>query len=200
MLKVVIDSTPVQLELPQGSSFAALCEAAMKVLLEKNRAIAHCKIDGKLVEDPESANETIGSASLLEIESLPLKEVLLVSIQNHITDLKRLEQSAEQLVTDCLLAEPQEIVNQWTEICEQTKKKLSFIPTLAPILSEKQLEEKMDPLFKNLAGIMSEAGTSFSTADVVSFSDTIENKFIPWLHQFRAVIQSAQNEVEKYND
>ncbi|MES2310363.1 MAG: hypothetical protein V4507_16035 [Verrucomicrobiota bacterium] len=200
MLKVVIDSTPVQLTPASGSSFSALCEEAMKILLEKNRAISVCKIDGKLVTDPTEVDAVLSSVKLLEIESLPLKEVLLTSIQHHVIDLKRLEQAAEQLVTDCLLAEPQEIVNQWTAICEETKKKLAFVPTLAPILSERQLEEKMDPLFKQLAALMNEAGGSFSTADVVSFSDTIENKFIPWLHQFRAVVQTAQDEVEKYND
>lgn len=200
MLKVVIDSTPVQLEVPQGSSFAAYCEAAMKFLLEKSRAISVCKIDGRLVTHPDEDGSKLESASLLEIESLPLRQVLLTSLQNQIVDIKRLEQAAEQLVTDCLLAEPQEIVKQWSEICDETKKKLSFVPTLAPILDEKQLEEKMNPLFKQLGALMGEAGNSFSTADVVSFSDTIENKFIPWLHAFKAVIQSAQSEVEKYQE
>lgn len=197
MLKVVIDSVPVQLEIPQEASFANICASAMKVLLEKNRAISQCKLDGKVVEEPDKVDALLPTFSLLEIESQPLKEVLTIALQQHVLDLKQLEQSTEQLVTDCLLAEPQEIVDQWTGICDITKKKLSIIPTLAPILDEKQLETKMEPLFKDLNLIMTEASGSFSTADVVSFSDTLENRFIPWIQRFRAVIQSALTEVEK---
>ncbi len=197
MLKIVIDSVPVQLDLPNDASFATICAEAMKHLLKDYRAISQCKLDGKVVVEPDKVDSLLSKFTLLEIESRPLKEILIDSLQQHILDFKHLEQSTEQLVTDCLLAEPQEIVDQWSKICDITKKKLSIVPTLAPILDEKQLEAQMEPLFNELNKIMSEASASFSTADVVSFSDTLENNFIPWIQKFRTVIQTAQTEVEK---
>ncbi len=198
MLKVTIDSVPVQLEVPEGASFAQICAAAMKILLVDSRAISECKLDGKVVVEPDKVDTLLSTFTNLEILSRPLKEILLTTLQQHVLELKQLEQLTEQLVTDCLLAEPQEIVDQWSNICNITKKKLSIIPTLAPILDEKQLEAQMEPLFKDLNTIMTAASTSFSTADVVSFSDTLENDFQPWIQKFRSVIQTAQTEVEKF--
>jgi len=198
MLKVTIDSVPVQLEVPEGASFAQICAAAMKILLVDSRAISECKLDGKVVVEPDKVDTLLSTFTTLEILSRPLKEILLTTLQQHVLELKQLEQLTEQLVTDCLLAEPQEIVDQWSTICNITKKKLSIIPTLAPILDEKQLEAQMEPLFKDLNTIMTSASTAFSTADVVSFSDILENNFHPWIQKFRSVIQTAQTEVEKF--
>ena len=94
----------------------------MKILLEKGRAIHQCKLDGKVVADPTSIEPTFSKAAVLEIESLSLKKVLLASLDQQILELKQLEKAIEQLVTDCLLVEPQEIVTQWTNICETTKR------------------------------------------------------------------------------
>lgn len=198
MPKVLVDSTPVTLEVSDLSTFEKCCQAITNILLEKQRAIIRCKLDGKLVEDPRNSQEDFAKSAVLEIETLPLKEALFTMIQQQILETKRLEESAEKLVTDCLLAEPQEIVTQWTDICETTKSRLNFIPMLAPILNEQLLEKKVEPLLAELSDLMQSAGASFSTADVVTFSDVIENKYISWLKKLREILQSAQKEVEQY--
>lgn len=170
----------------------------MKILLEKNRAIHVCKLDGKVVSNLQVAEKDFAAATVLEIESIPLQEALATTLHSHLTEIRALEQKCEQLVTDCLLAEPQEIVDQWTEICETTKHLLGYVPSLAPILNEEKLEKVMEPLFAEMNSLMAEAGKSFSVADVVTFSDVLENRLIPWLKKFRELMQSALQEVESF--
>jgi hypothetical protein len=201
MPKVVIDSHPASLDASSMDSFKGICEAVSRILLDKGRAIHQCKLDGQLVENPQEVEKKgLSQVSTVEIISLPLKEVLIQNIQHQILEIKRLEQVTEALVTDCLLAEPQEIVNQWTQICETTKARLGFIPTLAPILKEEELEVRVEPLLGQLGALMKAAGDSFSTADVVTFSDVLENQYLPWLQKFKTLLQNALSEVESYKE
>jgi len=158
--------------------------------MEKKRSIASIKLDGKAIYDIDAASELYISSSLCEVETLPYDQVFKNALHFQLSQISDLEESAETLITDILLAEPDEIIEKWQSICKMVKAQIVFLPQLAVLLSEDQINDLVEKHLAELDKIMKEAAGSFSTADVVAVSDILELQFLPWLKNFKTFMQN----------
>lgn len=195
-MKLIIDSKPVEIPATESQNFQELCSGVMDWLLIKKRSIASCKFDGRLVHSVEEANDFFVSASTCEIESVPLEIALQSAIALQCNYLSEIEVQCERLVTESLLAEPQEIVTLWRDICENLKQQIAFIPQLGNVLNENQVDELINERMEIFNKIMKDAAASLSVADVVQFSDVLELKLLPWLKQYKDFLRVHIRETE----
>lgn len=196
-MNLIIDATPATLDSLDTSSFSGFCTSVNQHLTEKGRAISLCKINGQPVHDLALADQIFSTAQTIEFETIDLKEAVASVISTHCNQLRTIEQDCETLVTDALLAEPQEIADQWTNICEGLKKQIDLIPHLTPFLTEEQVDELVDKHFAELHEIMSSIAEILNEkGDVVAFSDALEMRLMPWIGKIRNISESTLKLVE----
>jgi hypothetical protein len=184
-MKLTIDSEIIDLPYAAAKSFEAYCQQVMDWLLKRNRSISICKIDGHEVTDIQQANAAFAQAKQMEIESVPLIVALQSAMAIHSARLGRLEKECESLVTDCLIAEPVVVAEKWQSICEMIKEQIGFIPRLASLLTEEMIDAMVNEHCKELTSIMMAVSECFPKADVVTFSDVLEMRLLPWIRGMR---------------
>lgn len=189
-MQIIIDSEEVDIDTKGAKSFEQCCSLIMAWLVEKDRSISTCKIDGKVVDTMDQANQLLKSCSSLEVETVSVSEALQAAISIQAAQLTRTEEACEQLVTDSLLEEPEVLVEQWHDLCEDLKAQIRFIPSLAPLLTEDQINMLVDKKFKEIEDIMREVHKVLNEADVVTFSDILELKLSPWISTLREFVQA----------
>jgi hypothetical protein len=94
------------------------------------------------------------------------------------------------------LAEPVQIVASWKSLCTELNQVLGFIPTLAPILTDEQVTVLTEQKFEDLATIMRSINESMNKPDVVTVSDILELRLMPWLAALREFFQAQLTVVE----
>lgn len=196
-MKLIIDSKPVTIPAAESPNFRELCAGVMDWLMTSKRSIASCKFDGQIVHSVEEADTIFSSAHTCEIESVPFEIALQSAIALQCNYLGEIEQQCDRLVTESLLAEPQDIITMWRDICENLKQQISFIPQLGNVLEEDQVDHLIMQRMEEFNGIMKAAATALSTADVVQFSDVLELKLVPWLQHYREFLLGYVQEVKR---
>jgi anaerobic glycerol-3-phosphate dehydrogenase len=199
-MKLLIDSQEDHLSLEDSTSFMEFCNKLMTKLLAKDLSVAAIKMDGKLITDTDEMQKTFKTAQTVEIETTSLKHALHTAVSQQYSQLQKLAADAEALVTDCLLDEPQMIVDKWYSLCERLKNSVSFVPTLAPFLKEEQVDHLIDKSFEDLNSMIKELNEVLNRADVVKFSDVLEMKLIPWLKTFGEFMKEQLAEVDCLNE
>lgn len=195
-MKFVIDSEEISLPETSRQSFQQCCQNIMALLLEKERSIGSFKIDGKDVESIKDADQSFSQAQQVEVESLPLAEALQSALTGTINEIRKLETMCETLVTDCLLADPDNIAQQWQDLCKELTKLIGFFPSLGYLLTEKQINELIDQRYAEFNQIMKDIAEVLPKADVVAFSDILETRLQPWLKNMRDFSQEALQRAE----
>jgi hypothetical protein len=195
-MKLIIDSKPVKLSDNEPTSFSEYCAQIMEWLLERERSISKCKLDGKPIEFIEEANDLYLNSSTCEIESIPLRVAVQSALALQCNYLRVLETECEQLVTDSLLAEPKEIMRQWYNICQHLKNQIAFLQKMASLFTEKEVDAIVDTHLAQLNGLMKDAAAAINAADVVTFSDVIELKLLPWQKAFREFLLESLRKIE----
>lgn len=196
-MKLIIDSKPVDIPAAESQSFRELCTGVMDWLLPKRRSIATCKFDGQPIHSVEQADNVLSHASTCEIESVPFEIALQSALALQCNYLGEIEQQCDKLVTESLLADPNDIVKLWREICENLKQQIAFIPQLGTILSEEQVDHLIASRMENFNATMKGAAAALSTADVVQFSDILELQLVPWLKQYREFLLGHVDELNR---
>lgn len=194
-MKLLIDSHPFELA-PTGTSFTEYCKALMSHLLQQEKSISSIKIDGVTLHSLEEATEQFNQAELIEVQTLPLIDAMQSAMSLHCSILDKLEKDCENLITDSLLAEPPVIASQWSNLCQGIKERITFLPHLAHFLSVEEISQLTERHCEPLQEIMQQMGDLFNKADVVSFSDLLELKLLPWLKAFRATSQDIAKHIE----
>ncbi|MFZ5806356.1 MAG: hypothetical protein ACOY3I_04025 [Verrucomicrobiota bacterium] len=195
-MKFVIDSEIVELPQSKFQSFNDCCHAAMEWLLERNRSIQSCHINGKEVSSLEDANQLFASAQSIEVQSVPLNEAMESTVALRCTQWRGLEEQCENLVTDCLLAEPLEIAKQWQDLCQILNEQIKFIPNLSFWITDDQVAQLADQDFKELGQIMNRISEDLAKADVVAFSDILEVRLLPWMKNMRGLFEATLQKME----
>lgn len=196
-MKLIIDTKPVELPPCEAKNFKDYCQHLMQWLLEKNLSIASCSIDGQLVHSAEQANDLFSKAAVLEVQTLTVHDALVDMLRLRCQELRGLETDCENLVTDALLAEPQEIVDGWKKLCEHIKIQLQLLPSLTALWTEKEFDSLINDRLGELNQLMTDCARVLSTADVVSFSDILELRLSPWIKQMREFMERTLTTVEK---
>jgi hypothetical protein len=199
-MKLLIDSKEENLSIDNSTSFMEFCNKIMTQLLAKDLSIGQIKMDGKIMTDSDEMQKTFKSAQTIEIETTSLKHALSSAVSQQYAQIQRLTSDAEALVTDCLLDEPQTIVDKWQSLCERLKNSVSFVPTLAPFLKEEQVDHLVDKSFEELNSHIRELNEVLNKADVVKFSDALEMKLIPWLKTFGEFMKEQLVQVDFLNE
>lgn len=194
-MKLLIDSKIVE-DLPSSQSFGEYCQNIMQRLLAKNRSIGSCKIDGKNINSVEDANQAFPNAQSIEIESIPLHEAVETAVSTNMLRINQLQEKCDALVTDCLLAEPLEIAQQWQDLCTTLIELIAFLPTLGYVLTDEQVTKLADQECQELQKIMKDVAEVFPKADVVSFSDILEMRLSPWLKTMKELFQTVLKQIE----
>lgn len=187
-MKLIIDSKPVEIPAAESQNFRELCSGVMDWLMSKKRSIATCKFDGHVIHSVEEADSIFTSSNICEIESVPFEIALQSAIALQCNYLGEIEQQCDKLVTESLLADPQDIIKLWREICENLKQQIAFIPQLGNVLSEEEVDHLIGNRMEIFNETMKAAAASLSTADVVQFSDVLELKLVPWLQEYRTFL------------
>lgn len=198
-MKLIIDSTPVEIPAAESQSFRELCTGVMNWLLPRKRSIASCKFDGHVIHSVEEADSVLPSSQTCEIESVPFEIALQSALALQCNYLGEIEQQCDKLVTESLLADPQDIIKLWRFICENLKQQIAFIPQLGNILSEDQVDHLITSRMEAFNDIMKSAAAALSTADVVQFSDVLELKLVPWLQQYREFLLQHVDDLSRSN-
>jgi hypothetical protein len=200
-MKLIIDSEPADfVAINSGThTFTTFCQNVMERLLDKNRSIASCKLDGQLINSIDDADREFPNSTICEIESVPISLALKSALALQCSQCRRLESACDKLVTECLLSDPKEIIDQWQSMCEMLKDQMRFLPQLSYLLTDHQVEQLAERNVQELNAIMNHISTSFQTADVVAVSDILELELLPWLRQFREILMSALKMSESMN-
>ena len=103
----------------------------------------------------------------------------------------RLESECENLVTQALLGEPNEIAQRWQAICEEIKAQVGFLPRLSGLLTDSQVNQLVDRQLKDLSKVMHALHSAFNNGDTLEISDSIELQLLPWLRQLRAFMENC---------
>lgn len=194
-MQIIIDSKPVEIDTSGADSFEKYCSKIMAFLVEKDRSISSCKIDGTIIKSVDQANELFKQESSLEVETITVAEALAQAVHHEVTELETTIDDCEELVTDCLLEEPQTLADNWESLCEKLKVHIGFIPNLGPLLSEDQINHLIDHKFGEIESIMKDAHKVLNKADVVSFSDILELRLSPWIQSLREFMETQQKMV-----
>lgn len=178
-------------------SFQDLCSVVMEWLLKRKRSISLCVIDGVQVQSLDQAENMFTSADTCEIESVTIEAALMSALALQGESLKTITAECEELVTECLLAEPEDIIKLWQKICEHLKAQIGFVPHMGAVLSDEEVERLVSTEMSQFNRIMQRAGEILSTADVVQFSDLLELELIPWLGDYRLFLHRVFVRLEK---
>jgi hypothetical protein len=89
------------------------------------------------------------------------------------------------------LGEPVEVAMRWQAICEEIKAQVGFLPRLAGLLTETQVDHLVDSQLKDLGKVMQTLHAAFNKADTLEISDSIELQLLPWLRQLRAFMENC---------
>jgi hypothetical protein len=195
-MTVTIDSQPVEIAREPDDTFKSFCKKVMNWLLERNRCIGTCCINGQTVKSDEEGETLFAVADDFVVETVTLQVALQAAIALQCNTMKKLEGDCLNLVTDCLLAEPVQIVASWKSLCTELNQVLGFIPTLAPILTDEQVTILTEQKFEDLATIMRSINESMNKPDVVTVSDILELRLMPWLAALREFFQAQLTVVE----
>lgn len=198
-MKLIIDSKPVEIPAVESQNFRDLCSGVMDWLMAKRRSIATCKFDGRVIHSVEEADSVFTSSNTCEIESVPFEIALQSALALQCNYLGEIEQQCDKLVTESLLADPQDIIKLWREICENLKQQIAFIPQLGNILSEEQVDHLITSRMEEFNANMKAAAAALSCADVVQFSDVLELKLVPWLKAYREFLLQHVDELGRAN-
>jgi hypothetical protein len=190
-MKILIDNRPLEKEFVLPKSFTEFCEQMMGVLLARNLSIGSCEFDGTIVQNLEEAHDLYARSEICRISSIPLAVALEVALGQKINDARKLESECEQLVTQCLLAEPAEIATRWHAICEEIKAQIGFLPRLSGLLTEAQVNQLVDRQLQDLGKVMHGLHAAFNAADTLEISDSLELRLLPWLRQLRGFMESC---------
>ena len=195
-MTLTIDSETVDFPAKPNEAFQDYYERIADLLLKKGRCIGSCRIDGQAVPTVEAGVSLFDAAKAIEIESVPLRVALQANIALQCNTMRRIEDACEGLVTDSLLADPKQVAAAWQSLCEEIKSILTFIPRLAPLLSDEQVDALVDGRLNELNGIMGEIAEFLGKGDVVGFSDILEMKLLPWVGGLREFFQAQLSLVE----
>ncbi|MEM9446064.1 MAG: hypothetical protein AAGA18_12020 [Verrucomicrobiota bacterium] len=195
-MQVIIDSETVEIETKTSNNFEDACSLIMQWLVQRDRSISKCKIDGKLIETIEEARCLFNVNSSLEIESIPVAVALYQSVGEHCDSLKRIEEDCDELVTDSLLEEPEVLLRQWQSLCHKLKQEIGFLPNLAPLLTDEQLDSLIEKNLTELNAIMNDIQKALSKADVVAFSDILELRLSVWISNFSEFLLTQHKMLE----
>lgn len=195
-MKLIIDSEKVEITSETAHSLDAVCREVMNLLLPKNRSIASCAIDGKLYGTISEAANAFQQARSVEFTSMPLKNALIAMGQDHLVELALAEQMCETLVTDSLLAEPEEIVRQWSDLCNKIKERIGVMGRLGVALPEDEINILVDQYYAALNSAMENLAEVFSKGDIVGFSDALETQLLPWLKDIQVFSKKITTNLE----
>ena len=198
-MKLTLDSENLELNPEATKDLGACCSEVMKMLLSRSRSIASCAIDGKLYSTMPEASEAFSRAKAVTFTSIPLKTALIGMAEEHNAEMIVVEEICEALVTDSLLAEPDEIVRQWSTLCEKIKERITHLGSLASVQGIDKMNELIDVHYVRLNEIMKHLGEVFSKADVVACSDALEGQLLPWIKQMREFSISFTETIETLN-
>lgn len=198
-MKLYLDSETIELNPEATKNFEACCSEVMKLLLSRKRSIGSCAIDGKLYANMPDAVEAFNRADAVTFTSIPLKTAIIAMADQNNSELEVVEELCEALVTDSLLAEPNEIVRQWSSLCDKIKERISHLSSLAMVSGEEKMNELIDVHYIHLNQIMKTLGEVFSKADVVGFSDALETQLLPWIKEMREFSLSLSNNIKTVN-
>ncbi len=189
-MKITIDSDSVDIERNATDSFKVYYQRVASWLLIRNRCISAFKINGRMIKNEVEGENLYTQAEDVEVESVPLKVALQAAIALQCNTVRKLENDCLNLVTDCLLAEPKQIVDSWKLLCVELNQVLGFIPTLAPVLTDEQVTGLTDQKFANLSTIMKDINEAMNKPDVVTVSDILELRLLPWMVSLREFFQA----------
>jgi len=195
-MKLYLDSENLDLNPDATKDLEACCSEVMKQLLSRSRSIASCSIDGKLYSTMPEASAAFSQAKAVNFTSIPLKTALISMAEEHNAEMEVIEEMCEALVTDSLLADPNEIVRQWSALCDKIKERISHLGSLAAVQGEDVMNALIDVYYVQLNDIMKNLGEVFSKADVVGFSDALESRLLPWIKQMREFSNSFATKLE----
>jgi hypothetical protein len=196
-MKIIIDSEEIQIpQAEQATTFMEACKSIAAWLLLRQRSIKLCEIDGKALHSLEEADLAYKTGKQLEVASLPLLSAIQDALTLNLNQLRVLESKCENLVTDALLAEPEDIAQQWENLCTSLREMLKFIPQIAYLLTEEELNHLTDETYLNLTKIMQDISEYLPKADVVMFSDILELRLLPWLKSLREFTENVGKQFE----
>ncbi|MEM9400380.1 MAG: hypothetical protein AAF984_09245 [Verrucomicrobiota bacterium] len=195
-MEVIIDSEEVKISNDQTPSFTKCCEVIMEMLISKDRSIALCKINGQAVNTLAEADSLFTPDCSMEVETVSVLKALEEAVKVKCQELHGAEDACEQLVTDSLLEEPEELVRQWQNLCGQLKEQVGFIPKLGPLLTEEQINMLIEVKLEELNAVMKDTQKALSKADVVAFSDILELRLSAWIISFREFLETQCKMVE----
>lgn len=190
-MKILIDDMPME-DLPsRAQNFPEFCEEIMAILLARNLSIGSCEFDGRVVCNLEEANDLFQRSEICKIASIPLAAAMEAALNLKCREMRLLESDCEDLVTDALLVEPEDISIRWQSICEGIKAQIGFLPRLAGLLTETQVNQLADRQLKEIDRVMTDLHVAFNKGDTVEISDSIELSLLPWLKQLRVFLESC---------
>ncbi len=193
---LTIDSEGVEFPVLPNETFQAYLARVSGHLLKDRRSIGTCQIDGKPIQTFDDGDSAFAAAGIVAIESVPLHVAVQASIALQCNAIRKIEDDCEGLVTDSLLADPRQVAQSWQALCESVKGVLAFLPGLAGLLTDKQLDSLIDDKLATLNAVMKEIAEALNKGDVVTFSDTLELKLAPWLAGLREFLQAQLAAVE----
>ncbi|SDT86692.1 hypothetical protein SAMN05444156_0218 [Verrucomicrobium sp. GAS474] len=197
-MTLTIDSESVDLPSKPDEAFSEYYERIADHLLQKNRCIGVCSINGQEVATIEAGALLFPAATEISVTSVSIRVALQANIALQCNTMRRIEESCETLVTDSLLADPKQVAVSWQELCEEIKSILTFIPRLGVLLTDAQVDSLVEGRLSELNGVMSEIAAFLSKGDVVGFSDTLEMKLLPWIVGLREFFQAQLTVVEAF--
>ena len=189
MIKLTLDSTPLEIDGIDTSSFQSICECVQGRLLEQKRAIAGCLIDGVEVQSQEDADAKLSSAKCCDFISVTVAVAVQSALALRCNALRQTEEDCNTFVTDILLDEPLQVFQNWQAFCEQLKDHIRFLPSMAALFSQDEIDHLIERHVVELNQIMEAASEAFKTADVVSVSDLLELRLLPWIKAMRELMQ-----------
>jgi hypothetical protein len=190
-MKILIDNSPLEKEFTAPTSFPEFCEQMMGVLLERNLSIGSCEFDGTVVSSLEEAHDLYSRCEICRIASIPLAVAMEAALGQKVRDAVKLESECENLVTQALLAEPNEIATRWQAICEEIKAQIGFLPRLSGLLTDAQVNHLVDRQLQDLGKVMHALHAAFNAGDTLEISDSLELRLLPWLKQLREFMESC---------
>lgn len=195
-MQIIIDTEQVEISQDTKPSFTKCCEAIMELIVQKDRSIACCKINGQEVSTLEQADSLFTPDCSMEVETVSVVEALELAVAIKCQELIAAEDACDQLVTDSLLEEPEALLKQWQNLCEQLKEQVRFIPKLGHLLTEEQINMLIEVKLEELNSIMRDVHHVLSKADVVAFSDILELRLAGWISSFHEFLKTQLNMLE----
>lgn len=187
-MKLLIDSEPVELAGGQATTFSACCREVMQHLLKRNRAIDALLLDGRPVDSVAQAEADFAAAAVCEFRTVPLGDAVRGLLETYERDLRTLEASVENLVTESLLAEPETVAGLWRDLCEAVKLAIARLPQLAALLTDEEIDEIAERRMTDFNNAMRDIATALNKADLVAFSDILELRLLAWLRGIREIV------------